>query len=306
MNLPSAKSPLERFIETVSDCLEAFTAALLLSDSAGRCARLVSFHSLSDQITPDVVIRDGQGAIGWVLREQRPLNITRFKEDSRALGIYSRDAGIKAFLAVPLPDRRGILMVDSKNRFAFTEKHERILKSLAHSALHLLNVEQIRHQSELLAGIVKWQMDMHPDRRQALSSLMGVLGLDICLLARRLAESPFYTVDQAIFIKCNEKAAVLGDGRFRVDMGLCGWIIKHRNDIMLDRFAGDQRLSYLVSPDEPFDCGPIVIGLHFPQGLEGIDIDYACVFSGKRDVMSWPANILDILRFLLKDWVSSP
>jgi len=131
-------SYLNRVMGSVADCLDAFSACLFVSGVSGSSLRLKAFHSLSDSVIPGAVIEEGQGFISWVMKNQKPIHVPRFNRDSRTLGFYRDDAGLKSLLAVPLPGKAGVISVDSRSRFAFLPKHERILRSLGEAVLELL------------------------------------------------------------------------------------------------------------------------------------------------------------------------
>ena len=56
--------------------------------------------------------------------------MAQFDRDTRNLKLYLRDEGIKSFMAVPVGDA-GVLCVDSKRNYVFTEKNQKILQDFA-------------------------------------------------------------------------------------------------------------------------------------------------------------------------------
>jgi signal transduction protein with GAF and PtsI domain len=84
----------------------------------------------------------GDSLIGWVAKNRQPVNIAQFDRDTRHLKLYRRDEGIKAFLAVPVGED-GVLCIDSKRNYVFTEKHQKILQDFSLIVLMALEMEGV-------------------------------------------------------------------------------------------------------------------------------------------------------------------
>lgn len=304
MRHPLPGQCLNGFLGSVADCLDAFTAALFIFDDEKRGLRLRAFHSLSEAVIPGVVIRDGQGFVSWVMKHQRPVQVPRFRRDSRTLGFYQKDAGLKSFLAVPLPDKKGVLSVDSRSRFAFAVKHERILEAMAVTACELLNAEKAAGRLEFYSAVMEWQMRGHEDSRRAVSEFLGILGLDTAIVARHLEDRSFIVVvDVLERAGKGLDARTLRGEKVGLHEGMAGWVVRHESSILLEGHQEGSKRSFLLRPNEPFSFGGVVAGVFCPSMGEGLGVDYCFIFSGETDTASWPPDILKILEFFVKGFV---
>ncbi len=294
-------SYLNRFMGSAADCLDAFTAGLFVADSATGKLKLEAFHSLSDAVIPGAVIGEGQGFLSWVMKNQRPLQVPRFKRDSRTLGFYADDVGLKSFLAVPLPRQAGVICVDSRSRFAFSAKHERILESLGNAVVELLDAERSRAQADFYARVMQWQMKSFSGCKEAVAAFLEVLGLDAAVVVRHLEDTSFFVVED-VFRKGEPVRSTedLRGKRFPLGQGMAGWVAKHRSSLLLDRRKRDKEQGFILHPDEPLNPGPVVIGIFCPYKDHALVVNYCFLFSGPADISFWPDNIVNMLEFLLK------
>ena len=67
------------------------------------------------------------GLLGWVLKNQQPVNMHQLQNNLRSIPYYSEAENIKAFIAVPLPDKKGVITVDTKKQYSFSDKIQKIL-----------------------------------------------------------------------------------------------------------------------------------------------------------------------------------
>lgn len=296
MTKPFQTSPIDHLIRTVADSLDAHTSALLIRE-AGNRLRLMSCQSLSDAIIMQAVVEADQGPIGWVMREQRPLNIARFKRDSRTVGIYARDVNIKSFMAVPLPKGAGVLMADSKTRLKFTDKHLNILSSFGKCAYYLLGTINQQAVNEMLIRLLGWEACSSKRFKDALKELMDILGFKVCLVLRRVHGKNFFKVESIVGDVPKGFADQVIGKRFPLDKGVCGWIFKHSKDILLRRFRSHPERSFLIEPNEEIDVKDTVWGLFYPAVTKGVfRLDHVLVFGGQADPELWPSELPEILK----------
>lgn len=119
---------LEKFLNVVGSVFDAYSSVLFLPSRGGERFHLAGVFSLGDHIALDTVILPGQGLVGWILRNQRPLLINNFDRKKSHLGYYSDDEEnkIKAFMGCPLPGG-GALCLDSRRTYSFSDKDQKIL-----------------------------------------------------------------------------------------------------------------------------------------------------------------------------------
>ena len=289
--MPYATASLEALTRAAANAFEAHTVALFLADDSADALHLAAFESLSNNIVPDCVIRPGQGLVGWVFREDRVLHAVHFQRDTKTLGIFDRDVGIRAFLACPLPERSGVLMAASKNRYAFPDKCQKIIKDFAALAAELWKTERRAMELRHLRGLVENFERLHGDYEAALQGLAGIAGLNEGLLAvRDTPEAGYFSIRCSIV-----RHRGIIRKKFPVDQGLAGWVLRHRQNIVLTRFEHEERRSFILWPEEPVRTGPSVLGLFSECGGRA----WAWILSGANSLAGWPKGLDRILSEIL-------
>lgn len=137
------KDDADHLIQLVCNVTEAFSALLfLVSDKNPGSLRLYACQSLSMNIKKDATINIGHGLIGWVAKNDQPTHADNFDISAVAsLRYYDKEEAIKSFAAVPVRIKNrvvGVLAVDSKNGYLFTDKVIKILSDFAESFAHML------------------------------------------------------------------------------------------------------------------------------------------------------------------------
>lgn len=284
-------APFKCLIQMVANLFEAHTAALFIRSSRGEDLRLIAYESLSLYLDPACRLQVGQGLVGWVAREGRALHVTHFDRDTRTLALYTQDAHIKSFLAVPLRKGLGVLMVDSKNRYAFPEKKQRILQDCADVAHVLWNAWQQECEVALFRRWLRWQKGLSgvAEPREVLAGLAEVLMLEAGLVALLDSDTQSYSVVTTTGLPAGIRLA--RDG-FPVSRGLTGWVFRHGRGLVLHRTGADKERSYLLWPEEPFACGLTVVGIYVP-GSPGHPA-VACLLTGEADPAGWPEDLTEL------------
>lgn len=279
---------LEHLVQLVANVFDSFTAALFIRSDKEDDLHLVAWESLSPYIVPGCNIGVGQGLIGWVAQEGKRLHVTCFDRDTRTLGIYSRDVGIKAFLAAPLLRGEGVLMVDSKNRYSFPEKKQRILEDCAIIASDLWSSWKGHCELQFYRRWYKWHHGLSGKIGHLLTSLKELLELKSGLVA-------FHEKDKNVFII---KATIglpqeisLEGQYFNVEKGLVSWLLRYKKHLILNRYGADKHKSYFLWPGEPFNRGPVMIGLFQP--IEAGTLVW--ILTGDTDLSGWPGGLAELL-----------
>ncbi len=284
MDQPSLPVSIKRFLNMVANFFDAHTAALFISKEDGQHLDLVACHSLSRHIVPHCQVKQGQGLIGWIAKENRPLHVTRFTKFTNTLGIYTKNVGIKAFLGAPLPDNLGVLMVDSKSQWAFPEKQEKILQDCAAVAADLWKNFLNERKYALLQRWTELQCRFPTTFDKVLFELLDMFGMEEGFCAKLDPNQKSYEVKSTVL---NGEFVTLRPVQFRQDAGLAGWIFKHKRNIVLKQFRADKKRSFFIWPEEPFEGGPMVIGMYAKDNHSG---EYAWILSGSGHKL--PEDIL--------------
>jgi signal transduction protein with GAF and PtsI domain len=287
---------LKELIDLISNVTEAFTTALFLVDSAANKLNLVKYHSLSLHINPETSLQLGDSLIGWVAKNQRPVNIAQFDRDTRNLKMYQRDEKIKSFLAVPVGEV-GVLCIDSKRNYVFTDKDQKILQDFALLVLKILQAQwagqKERQQRRILDffGDIKTLSDEKQDLNQYYQKVLNRCRLFSNTDAGFMVLVPKKEECYKIVASEGTLTAPLKKNILSIEMGLTGWVIREKK-LLVRRFMKPRvHKSYVFFPDDP--C------MHF-QSYIGLPL---CFFGRLYGVMNlvghrendWPEEEIQAL-----------
>jgi len=114
----------EQLLAIVGNVFDAYSAVLFLPEADGDLCRAVASFSLGDALDRDAVIAPGQGLVGWIIREGKPLVISNFDQRRGVLGYYrgGEEERIRSFMGYPVAATGGALCVDSRKTYTLGEK----------------------------------------------------------------------------------------------------------------------------------------------------------------------------------------
>jgi signal transduction protein with GAF and PtsI domain len=270
---------LKEIIQLISNVTDSFTTALFLFDSAKSKLNLRSYQSLSLHIDADTQLQIGDSLIGWVAKNQRPVNISQFDRDTRNLKMYLRDEKIKSFLAVPVGEV-GVLCIDSKRNYVFTDKDQKILQNFSSLLLHVLNAQEIARKEREQYHILEFinHIDNLSREKQDVNQYY-LKALHCCRLFSRTDAAFLALVPR----KRDRYKVVASDGTLQgplkktfhsIDMGLTGWVIREEKPLVRRSMKPRNHKSYIFYPDDP--C------IHF-QSYIGLPL---CFFGNLYGVMN--------------------
>lgn len=150
------KSELKDFLSLVANTFDAYTAALFLA--SGEVFRLAESVSLGDSLIDDYSFtHPGGGLVGWVVKNNRPINLSHFeKKGAQLFPYYGKEEPIRSFMAAPIAGKRGVLVADSKNRLSYSDKDLKLLVDFGRVIAHTLAAADAR----LLAREQKALLDL--------------------------------------------------------------------------------------------------------------------------------------------------
>jgi signal transduction protein with GAF and PtsI domain len=302
MPLPSPKDShpdcgLQELIQLISNVTEAFTTALFLIDPQQNKLRLKGCHSLSMHIDPETSLQIGDSLIGWVAKNKKAVNISQFDRDTRNLRLYLRDEKIKSFLAVPVGEL-GVLCIDSKRNYVFTEKDQKNLQTFANLVLQILQAQFIgqreRHQGNILDffkqinTLSQEKQELTVYYQKALNQCRLFTGTDMAFLILVPQKGDRYKIVASEGVL----TAPLRKTVLSVDMGLTGWVIRENRPLVRRAMKPRTHKSYVFFPEDP--C------IHF-QSYIGIPL---CFFGRLYGVMNlvghrenhWSEEIIQALQ----------
>jgi len=119
-------STIDSLSQLIFNIYEAFTVAFFIKEHDYlKCLSSVSFAASFDKTRPVTI---NNSLPGWVAKHNEPLIIPNFDKDVETLGYYGSDEGIKSFMGYPM-EGKGVIIVDSKKKWVFTDKEKKILGS---------------------------------------------------------------------------------------------------------------------------------------------------------------------------------
>ncbi len=121
-----------QILAIICSVFDAYSATLYLPHEDGRYYFLAATFSLGDSDTYCEELSAGMSLVGSVLRDNTPLVMMNFDKAVHRLGYYKNEeeCGIKAFMGCPVPSG-GVLCVDSKKLYSFSDKDSKILQLFA-------------------------------------------------------------------------------------------------------------------------------------------------------------------------------
>ncbi len=129
------KNIQNQLLGIVCSVFDAYSATLYLPSETGEEYELVASFSLGSEDDFRNKLLPGIGLAGWILRNDQPLVVANFDQHNSHLGYYKEevDVNIKAFMGCPIP-AGGVLCVDSKRQYSFSDKDSKILQMFAEIA----------------------------------------------------------------------------------------------------------------------------------------------------------------------------
>ena len=235
----------------ICSVFDAYSAVLFLPEAEEDC-RLASFFSLGDRILPPEEAAPNKGLVRWIARNRQPLLIPNFDQSERHLGYYQpgEEASIKAFMGCPIPGG-GVLCVDSKRQYSFSDKDHKILQLFAEligqyqrNGIDAPVGDMPRYFAQL--GIIqelrfrykRWPVFLE----HFLRTVREATGFDYCAFASCDADSQSYTIE-------GETAPLMLDGQnpasLPLNSGIVGWVFRNEKAVFSEA-TGD------VSATAPF------------------------------------------------------
>lgn len=233
----SAQALFDRVLTLVCNAFDSYSAVLFLPGPDGESARMASGFSLGRLAPVGASLAPGQGLAGFILRERKPLLVSNVDPKRGGTGYYPKGQGadIKAFLGVPLPDMPGVLCIDSKKAYGFTEKDQKILTEFAQLAAELHaafgGLEACRDELRISPCLRQLTLlpRLHPKWKTYLSKLLELCieatGCETAFLAVLGAGSRSFAVEGSagpLFTHSQGKG-----GNYPVSGGMIGWVFKH-------------------------------------------------------------------------------
>jgi signal transduction protein with GAF and PtsI domain len=261
--------PVDQLIQLVANTTDAFTTALFFHHPSDGRYHLTSHCSLSKNVDPQFTFSEGEGYWGWVARHGRPLNISPFSHVYGPLGIYRRKEDVKSFLAVPLEGKRGVLSVDSKATYVFTDRIAKLLLDFGRMAVTLRLLEERFQQAQEAERFLLFLISLEeatgeggrePELDGILERCRRFFGADLTFWAESVLHSDEYYIRG---VEGALKGHPFLNRRLNVQDGLVGLTFRKGQAFFLETLSSDSRKSFIFHPHEPlihegaFACLPV-------------------------------------------------
>ena len=248
---------INSFIELISNILEAYTVILFLTDEKDESLlHLSSFCSLSRSINKKCIITSGEGIVGWVLKEKKSVLASHFdKRDATTLKFYEKDEKIKSLLAIPLPEMYGVLYVDSKKSYIFTEEKEKILIQMSNVLLAILKTEKELAEKKLLEFLLTLSLNVNELLSSNTTKDVFVEEFLSFFCDRLNLHSAILVIENEAVFWCsfiNEKIIC---EKIKYDFfdryGFAGWVLKNKKELYLDNISSSDK-SFVINKNENY------------------------------------------------------
>ncbi|MGB9594998.1 MAG: sensor domain-containing diguanylate cyclase [Candidatus Poribacteria bacterium] len=280
----------KKLIELVSNVMEAYTTAVFLADNKKRILRLWEYYSLGDNVDPDAKIPFGMGPIGIVAETKNDFDLTKFSErDSSLLKMYSKNESIKSFFAVPIINKdgifEGVLTVDSKKTFFFSNKQQKLLKLFAEQFSFLLNNIRIQTFIDTETADIQFLYEFCDEIARA-QDIESVIKLATDFIARLIECDSYFISLKSNKSKDGEFCVAVSQSRkditgliFSDQCGLAGRVIEDKKPFLLSN-RKEELGSYIFTPSE--SIGRVRSFLGVPLLYEDEVLGLICLVDSKE------------------------
>ncbi len=269
---PETDPELQALIDLCLNNLDGYSAVLFVAEQEGGPLKLRVYQSLSRSVDREALIFPGQGLLGWAYKNKTVVNVDQVSFESDRLLFYTRDENIKSFMAVPLPGLAGVLAVDSKQRYIFTDKSAKLLVQFGQSIARVWRRLSGQPAAKKPTGEGKSEASAPSPPENEICALWQ--GLEFCLsrsdheggglsaaleLVRRFSglSWAFLTVvksgDKKHYhvVASSDNVPESLPHKFPMAAGLAGWLHTKLKPLSIDRLKTDSRNSFIFQKNEP-------------------------------------------------------
>jgi two-component system, cell cycle response regulator len=233
--------------------LDLHTCVLVMFDDQSEHFRIVEMSSSSDDIA-DGPFKEGEGAVGAVIKRGMNMNLEHIKPGYRGLCYYKSPARVRAFLGVPVIEHGRVLGAVCGDRLEdqpFTARDEGVLEGAAQHILRTIENERVFVQLER----TKSEQTVLHQASQALGAALTeeavieaglkaaaqIVPYDFAAVTRYEPEHKRHSVRHAV----GEGAAELKNLSFRDNASLTAMAVKNRHYLPYrGEFDGQKQVVY--------------------------------------------------------------
>lgn len=236
------QSYLTPILNIVCSVFDAYSVVVFLPSQDDKYFQISDCFSLGDNIKKDCLLEPGQGLVGWIIRNNKPLLVNDFDRQGDGLGYYypEAEAKIKSFMGCPLNKGSGALCLDSKRSFSFSTKDQKILHQftqfieILRNNLQKYQLNEKKFNYYVCLQTIKLLKNQSSRWSDFLNSFLDILSeytqFDHCFFASRDKDGQGFYLEgwnQPIFYKKD-----LHTKKFDTREGLIGWVFRNHTKVM--------------------------------------------------------------------------
>lgn len=286
---------LGHLIELIGNVADAHTVALFMMEPNKKTLVMREHFTLSQNLDRGAKIPIGKGPIGLVAQTRKIQLIENFDQNTRFLGIYKKNEELKNFIALPViyGEQIAVLAIDTKERYQFSIKLQKILTEFTQQIAWILQPEGSDNSENLSPGPFLQEINSYcrflaesPDRSSVADRLTQIPSSLI----------PCTAIATVWFEENQQEGRIIGHKGFAHDLaeikvlfgkGLVGSCAKNRSPLLMQIHEG--RKTVLFSEDEKSEdlqCvatlpiqlngtlyGVLMVGSSEPNGVTHADLD---------------------------------
>jgi diguanylate cyclase (GGDEF)-like protein len=286
---------LGHLIELIGNVADAHTVALFIMEPGEKNLVMREHFTLSQNLDRGAKIPFGKGPIGLAAQTRKSQLIENFDQNTRILGIYTKNQELKNFIALPViyGEHVAVLAIDTRERYQFSIKLQKILAEFTQQIAWILQPENSDISDKPSARPFLQEINSYcrflaesPDRSSVADRLTQIPTSLI----------PCTAIATIWFEESQEEGRVIGHRGFAHDLseikvlfgkGLVGSCAKNRSPLLMRLHEGRKTIIFSESEkSEDLQCvatlpiqlndtlyGVLMVGSSEPNGISHADLD---------------------------------
>jgi GGDEF domain-containing protein len=249
-------------IRLLSNILDAHTVAFFAADSKNQHLKLVAAESLSQNLKKNISLPlEESGILSQVYKSGQSLHMDKLdvQDVETALPFYrGTEVHIKGVFITPVGGEFGLLFVDTKQSWGFSDKQRKWIGEIATLLNELLHHEQRLAREQNYSRIVKlWhQLDQMafsefaPDKYfpATVAQFSRFLDVDYGFLALTEGDGRHYR----LIATTDNIPQSFRERSFSAEEGLVGWVFHNQKNLLIQRLKPHDSRHFLFFPREKF------------------------------------------------------
>ncbi|HGE72386.1 TPA: diguanylate cyclase [Candidatus Poribacteria bacterium] len=283
------ETDVDKLIELVSNVTESYTTAVFLADNKKRILKMWKYYSLGDNVNPNATIPFGTGPIGIVAETKTDFDLTKFSErDSNLLKIYSKSESIKSFFAVPIINKdgilEGVLAIDSKKTYFFSNKDQKLLKLFAEQFSLLLNNIRVQKFMDTETSDIQF-LNEFCNEITRIKDVDSILQFTINSIIRLIKCDGYFislksNKNNEFYVAVSQSGKDIKGLKFSDQCGLAGFVMEDKKPFLLGN-RKEELGSYIFAPSE--SIGRVRSFLGVPLLYKDEVLGLICLVDSKED-----------------------